>query len=124
MAFDVHYQDVSPTEEEYRALEERTKEYYTKHLKELFGDSFNGVEVSIRKSMYGAEKPNKNYNVYVEWDIFGYFGEGQEPKRYDLMVSLVRDMDVIDYLKYIRVLEETCWGRACSILNQQTVDGV
>jgi hypothetical protein len=123
MAFDVHYQDETPTDEEYRFLEERTSEYYNKHLTKIFGDDFKGVEVSIRKSLYGAEKPNKHYNVYVEWDIFGYFHEGKEPRQYDLMVSLVRDMDVIDYLKYIRESEEMCWSRACSILNQQTIDG-
>ena len=121
VALDVWYQKEEPTDQEFNALVSQTRDHYDNHLKKIWGEIYNGVEVSIRRKEFGAQKPNKNYNVYVEWDIATYFEDGKEPRRYDVMVSLVRDMEVIEYLKYIRELDSTCWANACSILHQQTV---
>jgi hypothetical protein len=122
VAFTIVDCDVSPTPEDYAALVESTKRFYTAHLKKMFGDNFQGIDLSVREALFNSAKPSDWYNVYVVWDIETTFANAERaPDRQVLCQSLVCFVDLMKYLKeYARTLSQTPFSNATGIYSKQT----
>ena len=47
-------------------------------LEKEFGSRLSEVKLSIHHKEFGSEKPEKDYNVYVEWDIETLYRSGDD----------------------------------------------
>jgi len=68
-AFKLDCCESNPPEEEYEKLRLNTQDYFTERLEEQFGSQLSEVQLSIHHKEFGSAKPDKHYNIYVEWDI-------------------------------------------------------
>jgi hypothetical protein len=104
-------------------------------LEKEFGSRLGEVRLVIHRKEFGSEKPDKNFNVYVEWDIEAFYKSddaaaeltsvsadrqkrsiGNEdgvdiPSPDTLVRLLVRDTDVMDYLlKAVQPIRKTAFA--------------
>ena len=103
----------------------------TNRLTKEFGSKLSAVRIKIHEKAFGSERPDKTFNVYVEWDIETFYisddgsqelsveldrresiivdGEnGNAPSPEKLIRVLVRDTDVMGYLiKAVQPLKNT-----------------
>ena len=109
-----------PSKSEYDALAATTQEFYASHLNKKY-KSFARVEVSVSNVYFRQNKPNDNYQVYIEWDIQASFAEsgGVPPGRYELCTSLVK-VDLKAYIsKHVHSLKGTPFERATGVFTEQ-----
>lgn len=110
-AFNLAECAAEPDSKEYFALAAKTGDFFTSVLKELHGDNFTSVDVTLRKSEYNSSQPTDEYNVYIDWDITAHFASSADelPTRRELCRPLVK-ADLVQYLlDYVRPLEETAF---------------
>jgi len=62
-----------PPDADYEKLRKNTSKFFTKQLKKIFGAKFESLEVVLHHKEFGAEKPDKNYNIYIEWIVEAIF---------------------------------------------------
>ena len=90
-------------------------------METAFGSIFSEVRLKIHHKAFGTERPDKSFNVYVEWDIDAFYEDGAKelksvsadrrehtiqdgdtednvPTPDKLTKVLVRDTNVMDYL--------------------------
>ena len=103
-------------------LAEKSQEFYALQLRNKYGSAFEDVVVSTKNSRHGSDQPNKNYNIYIEWDIKARFDENMGeaiPDRNTLIRSLVQ-VNLSDYLiKYVRSLSGTPFAGATGMFTEQ-----
>jgi hypothetical protein len=84
--------DKAPEPGDYQEILKPATDFYTTRLKEVYPDSFKTVHVTVRKSLWNDEKPSKNYNVYIEWDLVVHFDMNGTniPNRNKLCTAIVQ----------------------------------
>ncbi|CAB9502563.1 MAP kinase-activated protein kinase 2 (Fragment) [Seminavis robusta] len=110
-AFKIADCECEPKRRDYFALAQTTGDFLAQVLKNKYGDDFDEVEMTLRKSLYNAGKPTDEYQVYVEWDITAHFACDPEkvPSRREVCTSLVManlENYIIEYLHPL----ESCPG--------------
>ena len=115
-AFTVAECHAEPVSKEYFALAQKSGDFFADVLKDMHGDNFESLDVTLRKSLYNAGQPNDDYNIYVEWDITAKFTSSDKlPTRRELCGSLVK-ADLEKYLlDYVRPLEETAFALVTNV---------
>jgi predicted RNase H-related nuclease YkuK (DUF458 family)/phosphatidylserine decarboxylase len=112
----------NPSANDYSLLAEKTKMFYALQLRKKHGSAFQDIVVLVKNSFHGSDKPNKNYNIYIEWEIKARFDESAKeaiPDRNGLIRSLVQ-VDLLDYLKnYVRSLSGTPFAGATGMFTEQ-----
>ncbi|CAB9525610.1 expressed unknown protein [Seminavis robusta] len=114
---------VEPTAGDYDALVDATKRFYVNHLKTEYGSKFHGMALSVRNApLWGAGKPERWYNVYIDWDIevsFVVAPEEDAPTRWELTKTLV-SAGCNQYLRsYVRGLEGTAFAHTSAVFTKQ-----
>jgi len=104
-------------------------------LEKEFGSQLDEVRLTIHRKEFGSEKPDKNFNVYVEWNIEAVYkshdasakrtsvsadrqkrtignDDGVDVPNPDTLVRLlVRDTDVMEYLlKAVQPIRKTAFA--------------
>ena len=121
MAFTMPKCKSEPSQSDYEAVAATTRDFYTKHLRSKY-KTFNRVEVAVSRAYFGQNKPDKRYNVYLEWDVKAYFAEsgGPVPDRYQLCTSLVKTTDLMAFMsKHLDSLKGTPFEGTCGIFTEQ-----
>lgn len=119
MAFTLPMSKKEPKKSDCDALAISTGKFHCTHLKKHF-DSFQGVDVSVGRTLFGQNKPNANYHLYLEWDITVWFNSsGAVPDQTELCKALVK-IDMMNYLmNYVRSLEGTDFTGVTGMFTEQ-----
>jgi hypothetical protein len=118
MAFKVNIQE-APKESEYKALAKVTKSFYSKHLKEKYPNSFQTLRVACHKTLFEANLPSADYNVYVEWSLFVAFEGCDSPSRHALCNYLVT-LDLTPYLAKVSKMPQRSFSKTKGVYTMHT----
>eukprot|EP00934_Nitzschia_sp_Nitz4_P009305 Nitzschia sp. Nitz4//scaffold95_size97785//22908//23327//NITZ4_004657-RA/size97785-processed-gene-0.4-mRNA-1//1//CDS//3329560442//9295//frame0 len=111
----------SPSNMDFQKLAGATLDYYSDFLQARHNDNLHKINLSVRNTKFEAGIPEKDYNVYVEWDIsVGFNDASKAPSKKDLCESMVSEIDLFSFLKdYIRELPGTPFENSVGLYTEQ-----
>ena len=120
VAFTILNSKSEPSQTAYDRLVVLTEGHYAKHLKKKY-ETFRKVEVAVSRSYFMQNKPNDQYQVYLEWDVKASFAEsgGFVPDRYELCTFLVKETDLGGYMRKVSSLSGTPFTDLRGVFTEQ-----